>query len=135
MGTRTGILSGDPDRNQISTSYVERQNLNLRMGVRRFTRLTHAFSKKFGNHCHMVAIYHAYYNFCRVRQTLRVTPAMEAWSDGSHFELAGIGGTIGSDGNSESSLRIWKNWTPKKQDWPRHIPPLSLIFTLRPDGS
>src|SRR6266404_3718070 len=54
------------------------QNLNLRMGVRRFTRLTNAFSKKFENHCHMVAIYHAYYNFCRVHQTLRVTPAMEA---------------------------------------------------------
>jgi hypothetical protein len=59
-------------------AYVERQNLNLRMGVRRFTRLTNAFSKKFENHCHMLAIYHAYYNFCRVHQTLRVTPAMEA---------------------------------------------------------
>jgi IS1 family transposase len=78
IGTRTGILSGTPDRDHISTSYVERQNLNLRMGVRRFTRLTNAFSKKFENHCHMVAIYHAYYNFCRIHQTLRVTPAMEA---------------------------------------------------------
>jgi IS1 family transposase len=78
IGTRTGILSGNPDRAHISTSYVERQNLNLRMGVRRFTRLTNAFSKKFENHCHAVAIYHAYYNFCRVHQTLRVTPAMEA---------------------------------------------------------
>jgi hypothetical protein len=48
------------------------------MGIRRFTRLTNAFSKKFENHSHMVAIYHAYYNFCRVHQTLRVTPAMEA---------------------------------------------------------
>ena len=71
-------MSGNPDRQHISTSYVERQNLNLRMGVRRFTRLTNAFSKKFENDCHMVAIYHAYYNFCRVHQTLRVTPAMEA---------------------------------------------------------
>jgi hypothetical protein len=71
-------LSGNPDRQHISTSYVERQNLNLRMGVRRFTRLTNAFSKKFENPCHMVAICHAYYNFCRVHQTLRVTPAMEA---------------------------------------------------------
>src|ERR1022692_3247408 len=78
IGIRTGILSGNPDRNHISTSYVERYNLNLRMGVRRFTRLTNAFSKKFENHCHMVAIYHAYYNFCRVHQTLRITPAMEA---------------------------------------------------------
>lgn len=78
IGIRTGVLSGNPDSQHISTSYVERQNLNLRMGVRRFTRLTNAFSKKFENHCHMVAIYHAYYNFCRVHQTLRVTPAMEA---------------------------------------------------------
>jgi IS1 family transposase len=78
IGIRTATLSGNPDRNHVSTSYVERQNLNLRMGVRRFTRLTNAFSKKFENHCHMVAIYHAYYNFCRVHQTLRVTPAMEA---------------------------------------------------------
>jgi len=78
IGIRTGILSGNPDRDRISTSYIERQNLNLRMGVRRFTRLTNAFSKKFENHCHMVAIYHAYYNFCRVHQSLRVTPAMEA---------------------------------------------------------
>jgi IS1 family transposase len=78
IGTRTGILSGDPDRQHISTSYVERMNLNLRMGLRRFTRLTNAFSKKFENHCHAVAIYFAYYNFCRVHQTLRVTPAMES---------------------------------------------------------
>src|ERR1017187_3977153 len=78
IGIRTGIVSGSPDPQHISTSYVERQNLNLRMGVRRFTRLTNAFSKKFENHCHMVAIYHAYYNFCRIHQTLRVTPAIEA---------------------------------------------------------
>lgn len=78
IGTRTATLSGRPDPEHISTSFVERQNLNLRMGLRRFTRLTNAFSKKFENHCHMVAIYHAYYNFCRVHQTLRVTPAMEA---------------------------------------------------------
>ena len=77
IGIRTGILSGNPDRQHISTSYVERMNLNLRMGLRRFTRLTNAFSKKFENHCHAVAIYFAYYNFCRVHQTLRVTPAME----------------------------------------------------------
>jgi IS1 family transposase len=78
IGTRTGILSGNPDQKHISTSYVERMNLNLRMGLRRFTRLTNAFSKKFENHCHAVAIYFAYYNFCRIHQTLRVTPAMEA---------------------------------------------------------
>lgn len=78
IGIRTGILSGSPDPQHISTSYVERMNLNIRMGLRRFTRLTNAFSKKFENHCHAAAIYFAYYNFCRIHQTLRVTPAMEA---------------------------------------------------------
>jgi IS1 family transposase len=78
IGIRTGVLSGSPDPQHISTSFVERMNLNVRMGLRRFTRLTNAFSKKFENHCHAVAIYFAYYNFCRVHQTLRVTPAMEA---------------------------------------------------------
>jgi IS1 family transposase len=78
IGIRTGIPSGSPDPQHISTSYVERMNLNIRMGLRRFTRLTNAFSKKFENHCHAAAIYFAYYNFCRVHQTLRVTPAMEA---------------------------------------------------------
>ena len=88
IGTRTGILSGNPDRQYISTSFVERQNLNLRMGVRRFTRLTNAFSKKFENHCHAVAIYHAYYNFCRVHQTLKVTPAMESGLTDHIWEIA-----------------------------------------------
>jgi hypothetical protein len=61
----------------VSTSYLERQNLNMRMGMRRFTRLTNAFSKKLDNHAHMIAIWHMYFNFA-VHQTLRVTPAMEA---------------------------------------------------------
>lgn len=78
IGIRTAVLCGKPNPRYISTSFVERQNLNLRMSVRRFTRLTNAFSKKLENHRHMVAIYFAYYNFCRIHQTLRVTPAMEA---------------------------------------------------------
>ncbi len=78
IGTRTGVLNGSPDPNHISTSYVERQNLSMRMSIRRFTRLTNGFSKKFENHCHAVALYFSYYNFCRVHQTLRITPAMEA---------------------------------------------------------
>jgi IS1 family transposase len=77
-GTRKRRITGDPARKDISTSYVERMNLNMRMGCRRFTRLTNAFSKKVENHVHALAIYFAYYNFCRVHQTLRVTPAMEA---------------------------------------------------------
>ena len=63
IGVRVAVLAGRPDPRHISTSYAERLNLSLRMGMRRFTRLTNAFSKKFENHCHMVAIYFAYYNF------------------------------------------------------------------------
>ena len=96
IGTRTGVLSGSPDPQHISTSFIERQNLNLRMGVRRFTRLTNAFSKKFENHCHHVAIYHAYYNFCRVHQTLRVTPAMEAGIADHVWSLAELVGLLES---------------------------------------
>lgn len=71
-------VMGKPDPVHISTSFVERQNLTMRMGMRRFTRLTNGFSKKVENHAYAVAIHYMHYNFCRVHQTLRVTPAMEA---------------------------------------------------------
>jgi IS1 family transposase len=71
-------ITGRPDPKHISTSYIERQNLTMRMGMRRFTRLTNAFSKKVENHGHAIALHYMHYNFCRVHQTLRVTPAMEA---------------------------------------------------------
>lgn len=74
---RKGII-GRPNPKHVSTSFVERQNLSMRMGMRRFTRLTNAFSKKIENHAHSVALYFMHYNFCRIHQTLRVTPAMEA---------------------------------------------------------
>jgi IS1 family transposase len=78
IGTTSKTVIGDPDPLHISTSYVERQNLTMRMSMRRFTRLTNAFSKKIENHAAAISLYFAYYNFCRVHQTLRVTPAMEA---------------------------------------------------------
>ncbi len=78
IGTDMKVVSGDPNPKYVSTSYVERQNLSMRMGMRRFTRLTNGFSKKFENHVHQIAVYFFHYNFCRVHKTLRVTPAMEA---------------------------------------------------------
>ena len=86
-------MTGDPDRDHISTSYVERQNLTMRMHIRRFTRLTNGFSKKFANHVWMVALYTVFYNFLKVHKNLRVTAAMQAglteriWT---FEELAGI---------------------------------------------
>ena len=78
IGCIPETMTGNPDPKHISTSYVERQNLSMRMGMRRFTRLTNAFSKKIENHMAAVSLYFMWYNFGRVRQTLRVTPAMEA---------------------------------------------------------
>jgi IS1 family transposase len=77
-GAIKGTVCGDPDEKHISTSYVERANLTMRMGMRRFTRLTNAFSKKVENHAHAVALHFMYYNFGRIHKTLRVTPAMQA---------------------------------------------------------
>jgi IS1 family transposase len=77
-GTKKQIVAGEPEYKHISTSYVERQNLTMRMCMRRFTRLTNAFSKKLENHGHAIALHFMYYNFGRIHKTLRVTPTMEA---------------------------------------------------------
>jgi hypothetical protein len=78
IGSDMKVVSGDPDPKHVSTSYVERHNLTMRMGMRSFTRLTNGFSKKFENHAAMVAIHAVYYNFARIHKTLRIAPAMAA---------------------------------------------------------
>jgi IS1 family transposase len=78
IGARKEPITGRPDRKHISTSYVERQNLTMRMSMRRFTRLTNGFSKKLANHHHAQALYFLFYNFARVHKTLRMSPAMAA---------------------------------------------------------
>jgi len=78
IGTRCETIMGEPNPKRVSTSYVERQNLTMRMQMRRFTRLTNAFTKKAENHAHAVAVHFMWYNFAKIHQTLRVTPAMEA---------------------------------------------------------
>lgn len=89
-GIRKRTVEGKPDADYVSTSYVERQNLTMRMHMRRFTRLTNAFSKKVENHAHAVALHMMYYNFVRIHKTLRVTPAMAAGVADRLWEIGDI---------------------------------------------
>jgi IS1 family transposase len=90
IGARKTRIEGDPDRKHVSTSYVERQNLTMRMHARRFTRLTNAFSKKIENHANAVALHFAYYNLVKIHKTLRMTPAMKAGVTDKLWEMSDL---------------------------------------------
>jgi IS1 family transposase len=113
IGTTVVRISGRPDEKHISTSHVERQNLTMRMGMRRFTRLTNGFSKKLTNHRAAVAIHFMHYNFCRIHKTLRVTPAMEAGLANHVWEIEELvallqtreRATIGTEANKRGPYR------------------------------
>lgn len=90
VGVQERVIEGNPDPDHISTSYVERQNLTMRMSIRRFTRLTNAFSKKLENHAHSVALHYMHYNFCRIHKSLRITPAMAAGVSDHVWEVGEI---------------------------------------------
>ena len=93
-GTEKKAITGDPIKEDICTSHVERQNLTMRMGMRSFTRLTNAFSKKVENHEHAVSLHFMYYNFCRIHKTIKTTPAMEAGVTDRLWDLEDIAGLV-----------------------------------------
>jgi IS1 family transposase len=90
IGAEKHAVTGCPDPKHVSTSYVERANLTIRMSLRRFTRLTNAFSKKLENHTAALGLFHAHYNLCRIHKTLRVTPAMAAGVTTRVWEIADL---------------------------------------------
>jgi 3-methyladenine DNA glycosylase/8-oxoguanine DNA glycosylase len=101
IGAHKTRIEGNPDPKHVSTSYAERQNLNVRMHTRRFTRLTNAFSKKVENHAHSVALFAMYYNFVRIHKTLRTTPAIAAKVTKRLWEI----------GDIVDVLEAWENTT------------------------
>jgi IS1 family transposase len=96
-GTKRRTVQGNPDGDHVSTSYVQRANLTMRMGMRRFTRLTNAFSKKVENHAHAITVHFMHYNFARIHESLRVTPAMEAGVSDHVWSLEEIIGLLDSN--------------------------------------
>jgi IS1 family transposase len=90
LASEKRVITGNPDKVHVSTSYIERQNLTMRVSMRRFTRLTNGFSKKIENHIHAISLHYMYYNFVRVHKTLRCTPAMEAGVTKRLWEISDI---------------------------------------------
>jgi len=94
IGVSRARVTGTPDPKHVSTSFVERQNLTMRMSIRRFTRLTNAFSKKVENHAHAVSLHFMFYNFGRIHKSLRVTPAMAAGATDHVWSLEEIAALV-----------------------------------------
>lgn len=94
IGARKEVITGYPVKEMVSTSHVERQNLTMRMGMRRFTRLTNGFSKKLENHLHMLSLYFVHYNFVRIHKSLKMTPAMAAGVSDTLHDMEWIVGLI-----------------------------------------
>lgn len=90
LATQARKVTGNPDQEHVSTSYVERQNLTMRMSMRRFTRLTNAFSKKLNNHAHAIALHFMHYNFVRIHKSLKVSPAMAAGASETLWNLEDV---------------------------------------------
>jgi IS1 family transposase len=111
LGARKHRVEGNPDPKHVSTSYVERQNLNIRMGNRRMTRLTNAFSKKAANHAHMMAIYFMHYNFVRIHKTLKITPAMAACVTPKLWEMSDM----------VQVLEDWEAAQAGESNWGRYV--------------
>lgn len=111
IGAKRERIEGNPDHKHVSTSYVERQNLTMRMSMRRFTRLTNAFSKKVENHCHALALYFVWYNFCRIHKAHKVTPAMSAGITGELRDMEWIVSLIDARAPKPGSRGPYKKWT------------------------
>jgi IS1 family transposase len=107
-GIKKTVIEGEPDEKHISTSYVERQNLTMRMHMRRFTRLTNGFSKKFESHVHMVALYTVFYNFTKIHKTLKVTPAMAAGITGKLMSMEDIANLIDAAASKPGRPKAYK---------------------------
>lgn len=112
-GAKKEVVYGNPDMEMVSTSHVERQNLTMRMGMRRFTRLTNAFSKKAENHAYAVALHFMYYNYCRTHQSLRMTPAMAAGLSASPWEVEDIVALVDA---AEPAPKKRGPYKPRKKD-------------------
>lgn len=112
VGTRKTRIEGNPVKADVSTSYVERMNLNIRMGNRRFTRLTNAFSKKIDNHLHMLSLYFVHYNFCRMHKSLRMSPAMAAGVSDTLRDMEWIVGLIDARAPAPKRPKTYKKKAP-----------------------